>query len=205
MDKISVHRVGIFIYDDAEVLDFSGPFEVFSTAQRLIDTDSRSIEVALVAEIQAPVLARGGMKVTPNYSINQHPPFDTLIVVGGVHTQVMHNESVLQWLRQQSVTVKNLASVCTGVFLLAAAGIVDQHPVTTHWEDQDDLQQCFPNLTVATEKRWVEVPAQRPRIITSGGISAGIDMSLYLLSVIINKALAIRTAKQMEYDWKINP
>ncbi len=201
MDNINSHRVGILVYTDAEVLDFSGPFEVFSTAARLQSSDATPLEVILIAENQQPVNARGGFPIIPHYSIHQHPPLDTLIVAGGVHTHVMHNHNIQAWLQQQSRQVMNLASVCTGVFLLAQAGVIDQLPVTTHWQDQADLQRQFPHLTVLANRRWVEVAEQKPRIVSSGGISAGIDMSLFLLSQIQDRFLAEATARQMEFDW----
>tara|TARA_B100000446_G_scaffold64723_2_gene61325 strand:+ start:4254 stop:4895 length:642 start_codon:yes stop_codon:yes gene_type:complete len=201
VDNINCHRVGILIYTDAEVLDFAGPFEVFSTAARLQSSTDTPLEVVLIAEEQKPVNARGGFTVTPHYSIDQHPPLDTLIVAGGVHTHVMHNHNLQAWLQQQSRQVINLASVCTGVFLLAQAGVIDQLPVTTHWQDQTDLQQQFPHLSVLTDRRWVDVAEHQPRIVSSGGISAGIDMSLFLLSQIQDQLLAQATARQMEFDW----
>ncbi len=203
VDKTATHRIGIFIYDAAEVLDFSGPFEVFSTAQRLIGNRYTPMEVFLIAESNAPVMARGGFQVTPSYSIHQHPPLDTLIVAGGAHTEVMHKPAVQSWLHQQSQLVHNLASVCTGVFLLAESKILKHNPVTTHWEDQEDLQKQYPELEVIADKRWVEGQAAQPRIISSGGISAGIDMSLHLLSLISDQDLALRTARQMEFDWRL--
>jgi len=201
VDNINSHRVGILVYTDAEVLDFSGPFEVFSTAARLQSSGATPLEVILIAENQQPVNARGGFPIIPHYSIDQHPPLDTLIVAGGVHTHVMHNHNIQAWLQHQSRQVMNLASVCTGVFLLAQAGVIDQLPVTTHWQDQADLQRQFPHLTVLANRRWVEVAEQKPRIVSSGGISAGIDMSLFLLSQIQDRFLAEATARQMEFDW----
>ncbi len=203
MDNIHCHRIGIFIYTDAEVLDFAGPFEVFSTARRLQPSTDTPLEVVLIGEQQQQIKARGDFPITPHHSINQHPPLDTLIVAGGVHNEVMHNPNVQLWLQQQSLQVTNLASVCTGVFLLAQAGLIQRLPVTTHWQDQQDLQQLFPQLTVIANRRWVDVADHRPRIISSGGISAGIDMSLYLLSQISNVPLAQATAQQMEFEWTL--
>jgi len=204
VDNKTPHRIGVFIYDDAEVLDFSGPFEVFSTACRLLEPHHNPLEILLIAESEAPVLARGGFQVVPHFSIENHPPVDSLVIVGGVHSEVMYRSNVLHWLRAQSSLVKNLASVCTGAFLLAEAGLIDQLSVTTHWQDQADLQQQYPTLKVVAGKRWVEAEAalRAPRIITSGGISAGIDMSLFLLSKITDKDLAVKTARQMEFDWR---
>jgi transcriptional regulator GlxA family with amidase domain len=105
-----------------------------------------------------------------------------------------------QWIDQQAKQCSLVASVCTGAFLLAKAGVITDHQVTTHWEDIDDLQNSFPALDVVTEVRWVD----QGSIVTSGGISAGIDMSLHLVSRLHSEALAERTAKQMEFLWLKN-
>lgn len=98
---------------------------------------------------------------------------------------------------KKSVKATTIASVCTGVFLLAEAGVVTNHKVTTHWEDIADLKANYPNLNVYESKRWV----RDDNIISSAGISAGIDMSLYLVEILYSKVLAVKTAKQMEYQW----
>jgi len=201
-------NVGIYIYDDAEVLDFSGPFEVFSTANRLSNPQN-IFKVFLVAEntgtssssnITLPIKARGGYNVLPHYDFTNHPNIDVLIVVGGVHTHELNKAGVINWVAQQDKSANVVASVCTGAFILAQAGVLNGLNVTTHWEDINDLQQAYPNLTVISGKRWVD----EGKYITSGGISAGIDMSLHLVSKLINIQLAENTAKQMEFDWRKN-
>lgn len=201
-------NVGIYIYDDAEVLDFSGPFEVFSTANRLSNPPN-IFNVFLVAEntgtssssnITLPIKARGGYNVLPHYDFTNHPNIDVLIVVGGVHTHELNKAAVINWVAQQDKSANVVASVCTGAFILAQAGVLNGLNVTTHWEDINDLQQAYPNLTVISGKRWVD----EGKYITSGGISAGIDMSLHLVSKLVNIQLAENTAKQMEFDWRKN-
>ncbi len=188
-------NIGIYIYDDAEVLDFAGPFEVFSTAKRL---GAPNWSVFLVAEKAEPVKARGGFSVLPQYSIERHPDIDLLVVVGGVHTEEMHKENVLQWIAAVDQNASRVVSVCTGVFLLANAGLLTAMPVTTHWEDIPDLKQAFPDLKVVDDQRWVTCG----KYTTSGGISAGIDMSLYLVSQLESLELAKGVARQMEYQWQ---
>jgi len=188
-------NIGIYIYQDAEVLDFSGPFEVFSTAKRL---HASNWKVFLVAETQDPVVARGGFRVLPDYSIAAHPPIDLLIVVGGVHTDEMLKPNVLAWIAQVDQQASKVASVCTGAFLLANAGLLDGLEVTTHWEDIADLAADFPQLTVLSDKRWLDAG----KYISSAGISAGIDMSLFLVAQLESYALAEQVARQMEYDWQ---
>ena len=192
-------NIGIYIYDEAEVLDFSGPFEVFSTASRVSKTQNL-FNVFLISETGKTVIARGGYQVNPAYSISDHPPIDVLIVVGGVHTGEMKKSPVLKWIAETSKQAKLVASVCTGAFLLAEAGILSHHKVTTHWEDIPDLRKSYPNLEVLENQRWVD----EGTIITSGGISAGIDMSLHLVSKTHGSELAEKTAKQMEFDWSKN-
>jgi len=192
-------NVAIYIYDHAEVLDFSGPFEVFSTANRL-STPLNIFNVFLVAEHTTAVNARGGYSINPHYSFNDHPAIDVLIVVGGVHSEELAKAKVINWVRKSAKQAKLVASVCTGAFILAEAGLLTGKTVTTHWQDITDLQQAYPDIKVISNKRWVD----QGRLITSGGISAGIDMSLHLVSKLANLALAEDTARQMEFDWRKN-
>lgn len=188
--------IGIYIYENAEVLDFAGPFEVFSTAKRLANLHW---EVILIAETLEPVVARGGFKVIPDYAIDNHPILDLLMVVGGIHTNETKKNNVIKWIAQTAPTTQWLASVCTGAFLLAQAQLLDHLSVTTHWEDINDLANDYPSLTVISNQRWVKCG----NIFTSAGISAGIDMSLQLVSELTTTELAIKTAKQMDYHWQL--
>ncbi|OUR71480.1 glutamine amidotransferase [Arcobacter sp. 31_11_sub10_T18] len=192
-------NIGIYIYEEAEVLDFSGPFEVFSTASRFLEEDKK-FNVFLIAEKSESVLARGGYDVNAKYNINNHPQLDLLIVAGGVHTQEMKKDKVITWIKNVSTNTKIVASVCTGAFLLAQAKVVTTHKVTTHWEDIADLKESFPTLDVKSNVRWVDEDS----IVTSGGISAGIDMSLHIVSRIHSLDLAEKTARQMEFTWTKN-
>lgn len=187
-------NVGIFIYDEAEVLDFAGPFEVFSTATRL--SSSKLFNVFLVSETEE-VTARGNLLIRSNYTTSNCPDIDLLIVVGGDHTEELKNIENLNWLKDKASKATMTASVCTGVFLLAESGILTNQKVTTHWEDMDALQFAYPNLSVVRDKRWVD----EGEIVTSGGISAGIDMSLHLVRRFAGLKLAEATAKQMEFEW----
>ena len=119
------------------------------------------------------------------------------MVVGGVHTDEMNKPNVLDWISSVSESASQVVSVCTGVFLLAKAGLLEGLKVTTHWEDISDLAQQFPSLNVISDKRWVA----SGKFTTSGGISAGIDMSLHLVSVHNGLQFAKKVARQMEYSW----
>lgn len=190
-------NVGIYIYENAEVLDFSGPFEVFSTANRL-SASGNIFEVFLIAAENFPVNARGGYSVNPHYDFSCHPKIDVLIVVGGIHAGELNKTDVINWVAKISESATAVASVCTGAFILAEAGLLSGLTVTTHWEDIEDLKRSYPNLTVIESHRWID----EGKIVTSGGISSGIDMSLYLVAKLADEVLAEKTAKQMDFEWR---
>ena len=192
-------NVAIYIYDNAKVLDFSGPFEVFTTAARIAG-DVVPFNTFLVSEQSKQIQARAGYTLQSNYSFDDHPNIDVLIVVGGVHDAEMEKPNVIQWIKQQSASSCLTASVCTGAFLLAKAAVLSNMQVTTHWQDIKDLREQFPCLDVKEGVRWVD----NGDIVTSGGISAGIDMSLHLVSKLHSHELAEQTAKQMEFSWTKN-
>ena len=187
-------NIGIYIYDQAEVLDFSGPFEVFSVANRLANL---GWNIWLVAEEKSLIEARGVFQVKPHYSIQNVPELDVLIVVGGVHSDELRKTEVINWIRKTTEKTQITASVCTGAFLLAEAGLLDGLEVTTHWEDISDLHRNYPRLQIREGTRWIE----QGKLFTAAGISAGIDMSLELVSRLASAELAERTARQMEYTW----
>ena len=192
-------NVGIFVYDDVEVLDFAGPFQVFTTAQRvaLPDRPFATFTVAAGNEVQA----RGGLPIVPSYLFGREPHIDVLIVPGGVVTDELAKPAVIEWIAARAAEAKLTASVCTGAFLLAKAGVLDGRKATTHWEDIDDFRKSFPGIPVDADARWVE----QGNVVTSAGISAGIDMSLHLVERLAGEPLAHRTARQMDYRWQREP
>lgn len=197
-------RVGIFLFADVEALDFAGPYEVFTTANRVARKTSLALDDAFtvfsVAASLKPVTLRAGMTVIPDVAFEHAPDIDVLIVPGGVVSAEMLKPEVIEWIQRSSVQARLTASVCTGAFLLAKANVLVDHKVTTHWEDIADLRQQFPRLHVVENTRWVD----EGNIVTSAGISAGIDMSLHLVETLAGRALAVATARQMEFDWREN-
>ncbi len=196
------HTIAIYLFDQVEVLDFAGPFEVFCTAARMYERTQAVgapglFTVFTVAQDNRPRLGRGGLQVQPQFHFGNHPAIDVLIVPGGVVTAELDNPAVIEWIGRTAQRAGLTASVCTGAFVLAKAGLLDGKPVTTHWEDIADLAAAFPALQVKSGVRWVDAGAT----VTSAGISAGIDMSLYLVARLAGRELAIRTARQMEFDW----
>jgi transcriptional regulator GlxA family with amidase domain len=154
--------------------------------------------IFLVAEKIRIIQARGGFPVQPHFSFDSHPDIDVLIVAGGVHTEEVKNSNVVSWVSQVASKSQRVLSVCTGAFILAEANLLNGLTVTTHREDIADLKADYPALDVVSNRRW----ASDGKYITSGGISAGIDMSLHLVSELANLDLAENTANQMEYQWQ---
>jgi len=195
-------RVRILAYDGVEALDFAGPFEVFTTAsrvsQRMNPGAPAPFEVASVAlGANEPVQARAGLRLLADHDLAANPMADLLVVPGGVVDAPMASPATLRWIADCAAGAQLVASVCTGVFLLAKSGVAVREAVTTHWEDIADLRGQFPLLDVRENERWVD----SGRIVSSAGISAGIDMSLYLVERLAGRPLAERTARQMDYAW----
>ena len=198
-------NVAILIFPDVEVLDFAGPFEVFSSAVRVARRDLQlkepSFSVYSVAETREPVRARGGLMVIPDRALSDPLTPDVLIVPGGVVTEPLGNPRTIEWLRRSAASAKLVASVCTGAFLLGKIGLLDGLSATTHWEDIPDLRSAHPRIDVLENRAWVD----EGRIVTSGGISAGIDMSLHLIRRLLGADIARATARQLEYRWRDEP
>ncbi|MHB8091575.1 MAG: DJ-1/PfpI family protein [Syntrophales bacterium] len=194
-------QTGIVVFKDVEVLDYCGPFEVFSVT-RLNEQKRREepspFNVFLVAETKSTLVTSGGMKVCPDYSFDDCPPLDILVVPGGWGTRAeMNNERLLGWLAERAKQVETLASVCTGALLLGKAGLLDGKRATTHWRSLAWMQELFPKTRVERHLHFVEDGA----LFTSAGISAGIDMSLKIVARYFGEAVARGTARQMEYPF----
>jgi transcriptional regulator GlxA family with amidase domain len=197
-------HVGIVLFNDIEVLDFCGPFEVFS-ATRLNEKERRTepspFEISLIAESPSPVTATGGMKVMPQYSFEDCRPIDILVVPGGWGTRKqVDNPVMLEWLRERAAEVETLTSVCTGSMLLGFAGLLDGLHATTHWRSLDWMRESFPEVIVECEQHVVS----DGRVFTSAGISAGIDMALKVVGQYYGEEIAQATAKHMEYPFSSN-
>ncbi|PLX15773.1 MAG: AraC family transcriptional regulator, partial [Marinilabiliales bacterium] len=151
-----------------------------------------------IGETSESVVARNGLKVTPDYTIHNHPKMDILIIPGGYGAEQIeiNNDVVLRWIKDQELKVDFLASVCTGAFLLAETGILDYKKATTHWMDLERLENEYPNINVIRNVKFVD----EGRILTSGGISAVINMSFYIIENLFGIEGVKETAKIMEYD-----
>jgi len=196
----TTRNVAILLFEDVEVLDFCGPFEVFSVANRF--TDPPAFKVVTVAEKAGPVLARGGLSVNPHHRLADCSRPDILLVPGGQGTRrEMHNTALIDRIKGRSREAELVLSVCTGALLLAKAGLLDGLEATTHHQALDLLREVAPKAVVPAHRRLVD----NGRVICSGGIAAGIDMSLHVVGRLLGKEVAEHTARQMEYPWEAVP
>ena len=192
--------VGILIFDDVEVLDFCGPFEVFSVARPAgrNEDEARLFDVATIAEESRVVRCRGGLLVRPHHTIADHPPLDLLVVPGGQGTRRERaNARLLDWIAAQAGRAELTTSVCTGAFLLAERGLLDGRRATTHWASVGWMRGAYPAVTMLEDARVVD---EGP-VITSAGVSAGIDMALHVVARLHGEEAAAWTARWMEYEW----
>lgn len=188
-------KIGILLFNEVEVLDFAGPFEVFSIASR---NNEKLFEVITVGETGETISARNGLAVVPTAKFSDHPAFDILIVPGGYGAEEIeiYNPAVINWIKEQQKKVNITASVCTGALLLAEAGILNGRNATTHWMDLDRLEREYPEVHVVRGVKFVD----EETLLTSGGISAGINMSFHIVAKLFGVDVARETAKRMEYD-----
>lgn len=189
--------VGVLIFDEVEVLDFCGPFEVFSTATA--EGEERLLFNALIIAEEARLIrCRGGLLVQPHHTFIDHPPLDILVVPGGFGTRrERENPVVLNWIATQSRSALT-TSVCTGAFLLAANGLLDGKRATTHWASIEWMRRMHPEVQTLDDQRVID----EGNVITSAGVSAGIDMALHVVERLHGRAVAEATARGMEYDWR---
>jgi transcriptional regulator GlxA family with amidase domain len=195
--------VGVLIFDDVEVLDFAGPFEVFSRTRTVAGAESRRtddsapFETFTVARSRDAVTAIGGLTVTPRYSWADAPPIDILVVPGGFATRALLNDqAMLEWIRETAARSRQLTSVCTGALLLAKIGLLQGKRATTHWAGLDLLASIDPTIRVQRDRRVVH-----DGVFTSAGVSAGIDMAFAVVEQICGRDVAIETAHYIEYPW----
>ena len=198
MNKINV---GILIFQDVEVLDFTGPYEVFSRTRTIKgansrrNNDSAPFNPFIIARDKDLIVATGGLKVIPDYSLDDSPKIDILIIPGGYGTRpLLNDENLLNWIKKISIDAKITSSICTGALLLAKAGILDGKRATTHWGAIDALKAISKSIDVITDRRIVD-----DGVITSAGVSSGIDMSFEIVLKLFGEEVANDTAKYIEF------
>jgi transcriptional regulator GlxA family with amidase domain len=189
-------KVAIFIHEGVELLDFSGPGEVFAS------TDHRqAFEVYTVAASPGEIVSQGFATIKPQYTLANCPTPDVVILPGGRTDLPLTDPAVINWIKDSSQKAEVVLSVCTGAFLLAEAGLLDGREATTHWSAIASLREKAPKTTVRENRRYVD----NGKIITAAGVSAGIDASLHVVDKLLGREVATNTAHYMEYKWQPEP
>ena len=190
-------NVAILIFDEVEVLDFAGPFEVFSVTGR--QKRQTPFNVYTVAERSGPVMARNQFSMNARYTIADCPAPDILVIPGGWGTRrEMNNTALIDWIKATAPKTEWVLSVCTGALLLAKAGLLDGLKATTHHGALDLLREVAPKATVLDNQRVID----NGKIIVSAGVSAGIDAAFHIVARLLGPDVAMETARYMEYDWR---
>jgi transcriptional regulator GlxA family with amidase domain len=191
-------NVGIFLFENIELLDFAGPFEVFSVTNEL--NNFKLFNTFTVTRNENPVRSVNGLKIIPDYSIENSPKIDILIIPGGVGTKaLLPDKSLLDWIFSQYQQSEITFSVCSGARVLAKLGLLDNAEFITHHEVIGDVLEIAPKAIVNKDRRFID----NGKLMTSAGISAGIDLSLYIVEKICGKEIRNKTVQYMEYgDWE---
>ncbi len=198
--EVRRRNVAVLIFDGVDVLDFAGPFEVFAAADAR--AGGQSLHVFTVAEAPSSVRAVHGLKIVPDFTLERCPQPDVLVVPGGIGTRALLSKpALLEWVRTRSRHASVTLSVCTGALVLGKAGLLSGLCVTTHADGVAELSALVPDATIDASRRFHDNPhpAGNGRIVTSAGISAGLDASLYVVSSLLGYDAAEATARYLEY------
>jgi putative intracellular protease/amidase/DNA-directed RNA polymerase subunit RPC12/RpoP len=179
-------KVLFYLHDGVEILDFAGPMEVFAAA---------GFDVSTVSKTKSQIVSQGILKITPDYSIEDAPNADMVVFFGGNSSVAANDPAVIDWLKNK-ITPKYYVSVCSGAFVLGKAGLLDNLTVTTFHDQIEALKKAVPKAKVLSHVRFVD----NGRVITTAGVSAGIDGALHIVSRLKGPAAAAEVAKYMEYD-----
>ncbi|MDQ2826184.1 MAG: DJ-1/PfpI family protein [Actinomycetota bacterium] len=187
--------IGIFVFPGVEELDFVGPWEVLRAWERVAPADGQ--HVVLLARDEGPLDCVLGLRVTPELTWASAPPLDVLVYPGGQGTAAqLGDESIRDWLRGLAAGGTLMTSVCTGALVFADAGLLDGRPATTHWASLDKLASLGHDIQVRTDGRYVDDGS----IVTSAGVSAGIDMALHLVDRLAGTERARQVRRYIQYD-----
>lgn len=190
-------NVGIFLFNEIELLDFAGPYEVFSVTSEL--NNYEPFNVFTVTQDGKEIKSVNGLKILPDYSFDSHPQIDILVIPGGVGTKSEMKEDVLQWINRNNNNSRITMSICSGARLLGKLGLLDYLECTTHHEVMEHLQEIAPKAIIKSDKRFIG----NGKLYTSAGISAGIDLSLHIVEKLYGVDIANHTRVYMEYsDWE---
>lgn len=183
------HKVAILIFDQVQIIDYTGPFEVFGAA---------GYDVLLVSKEQKTIHTNMGMKVIPDHTLANCPDVDILLVPGGGVSATENDPQVIKWLTTKAAETPHVMTVCNGTFILAKTGLLDGKTATTTYGLIGALKNLAPKVTVVRDQRFVDLG----KIVTTAGLTSGMDGALHLVSKINGTAFAQRVALGLEYDWQ---
>ena len=187
-------NVGIYLFNKVELLDFAGPYEVFSATAQL--NGSELFKVFTISEDGGAIKSINGLIVIPDYSFDNHPKVDILIIPGGDGTKnEIKKKKVMEWISKTYESADTMATVCSGARIPAVLGLLDGLEATTHHLVIDDVKKLAPKVTIDHTKRFID----NGKIMTSGGISAGIDLALHIVKKLYGEEIAQKTIDYMEY------
>jgi transcriptional regulator GlxA family with amidase domain len=192
-------NIGIFIYDGAEELDFVGPYEVLTQWARQV-ADDRELFVFTIARSTDPVRCSHGLRVIPDYPSNDVPPLDVLLFPGGQVNQFLEDEQLHDWIRGIRDTGALMTSVCTGAHVYASAGVLENRPATSWYGALDSLVEIDPTIELRPDDRFVD----SGEVVTSAGVSAGIDMALHLVARLDSRERAEEVRRYMQYETPVS-
>ncbi len=195
--QTKVRTVAILVFNGMDIQDFAGPADVFFYAGASTGGKARFRQVA-VAKTMDPITSQGFVKISPNVTFADCPKPDILVVPGGDVNGLMNDEETVKWIREVGQKSEQVLSVCTGALVLHKAGFLDGLKATTHWGSIARLREQAPNTTVLENVRYVD----NGKVVTSSGVSAGIDMSLHVVAKLLGFDAAEKTAHRMEYEWR---
>ncbi|HET9232756.1 MAG TPA: DJ-1/PfpI family protein [Candidatus Eisenbacteria bacterium] len=199
--KTYTRNVAIVVYENAEPLDWTGPYEVYNDAAQAGEANGLpAFNVYIVSKTKEPVNAQG-LNVVPNYSIQDAPKPDIVIFPGGPASKITEDPEFFAWAKQAAIEAEIAQSVCTGAFVLGKAGLLDGLQVTTFHGSIDRLQEAYPKTTVHRGRRFID----SGHVVTTAGISAGIDGSLHVVARLLGRRAAESVAMYMEYAWSPEP
>lgn len=186
-------KIGVVIFDGVQSLDISGPLDVFSEANVFLDV-AETCSLKTVSLDNITVQCSNGLVIHADYGYLDAPIFDLLLVAGGPNLANKHlNKSQVGYIKRASLEASRFGSICSGAFLLAQTGLLDGRQVTTHWNYVKNFSQRFPKISVAADNIYLKCD----NMYTSAGVTAGIDMSLFLVSEIYNSQIALNVAKRL--------
>ena len=195
----SERKVAIFIFNETEELDMCGPLEVFAATKN--DDGSKAFEVYTVAENFGPIICTNGLSVNPTYTLTECPQPDILVIAGGRGARKdIHNNALIEWIINSSEKAEIILTICLGSFFLAKAGLLDGLAATTHHAALDELAKISSKVKIVADQRFVD----NGRIITSAGVSAGIDAAFHVVSKLLGPQATQKTAEYIEYDWVLD-